>query len=66
MQSHERVWDFTQNFRSEVNPGGGRGNRAGRLGKNGLVAGRVLLIAWPGDIRRQRGGAAGINIDIFV
>src|SRR5205809_915991 len=46
--------------------GGGRGDGASRMCKNGLVARRVLLIARPSDIRRQRHGAASIKIDILV
>ena len=46
--------------------GRGRGDGAGRITKNGLITGRVLFIARAGDIRRQRHGAAGIKIDIFV
>src|SRR5437762_11517811 len=46
--------------------GGGRGDGAGRITKNALITGIVLFIARAGDIRRQRHGAAGIKIDIFV
>src|SRR5439155_24908798 len=39
---------------------------AGLTSKNGLVTGRVRLIAGPIDIRWQRHGSTGVNIDLFV
>ena len=49
-----------------MKPGRGRGNRARRMRKNSLITCRVLLIARPPYIRRQRHGTAGIKIDTFI
>ena len=66
VQRHERVRDFIQDFRSEMQPGRRRGHGSVRMSKHRLVTRRVGFIATTVDVRRQRHGTAGINVDIFL
>src|ERR1700686_1563097 len=66
MERHEGVRNLIQDLTREMQTSGRRGNRAGRVRKNRLITRLILHVTLASDVRRQRHGTSGIQIDIFI